>query len=76
MTLLLFLASLAVVHYIVSRQPAVDGPGPELKPPAHAPERTTTELPGLLALEDALERHGRGQAPQIVKPQSELLKPQ
>jgi hypothetical protein len=75
MTLLLFLASLAVVNYIISRQPTIDRPGSEQKPSVHVPEETAVATPGLMALGVALERHGRGQPPQPGPRLEPLLEP-
>ncbi len=67
MTLLLFLGSLALLNYILGRgaeaasssgAPQVPGDGADASPDEAAVSR------GLLALEQALEAHGRGQTPQ------------
>lgn len=59
MTLLLFIASLGIVHYIVSRQPGPRRREPDAKPAIPPPEAAA----GLFALGEALERHGRGAIP-------------
>jgi hypothetical protein len=56
MTLLLFIASLGIVHYIVSRQPGTHRREPDANSRISRPDAAA----GLFALGDALERHGRG----------------
>ena len=69
MTFLLFLASLAVMEYLV-RKPRQK---PDDKPKAaacgsdatRAPEPAAISMPGLLALGQALEAQGRGEIPGV-----------
>ena len=69
MVFLLFLVSLAVMHYAVTRPKSTSISGPE--PPEdkaaepHSPsEQAPATMPGLAALGRALDEHGRGRTPQ------------
>lgn len=63
MTFLLFLASLAVMEYLV-RKPRKK-PGDSPKAGREHPMPVATSMPGLLALGQALEAQGRGKAPGV-----------
>ena len=69
MTLLLFLASLAVMEYLVRkpRKKPDETPKPAGKTGANAqsPASVATAMPGLLALGQALEAQGRGEVPGV-----------
>jgi hypothetical protein len=73
MTLLLFIASLGIVHYIISRQPGTRRRESDAKPTVPPPEAA-----GLFALGEALEHHGRGaipRAPAAPKAAEQALDP-
>ena len=69
MTFLLFLASLAVMEYLVSkpRKKPDDNPKPAGSTGANTqnPTSVATSMPGLLALGQALEAQGRGEVPGV-----------
>ncbi len=69
MTFLLFLASLALLHYLLGRADeaaAGSGHSSEERVPAESPATPLEPVatPGLLALGRALDEHGRGRTPQ------------
>jgi hypothetical protein len=80
MVFLLFLASLAVAHYVVTRadMPSIPGPEPPgnkaVKPASPAVQAASTTS-GLAALGQALEEQGRGPAPQPAEAPRTLADP-
>jgi hypothetical protein len=68
-TFLLFLASLAVMEYLVRKPRKRPHDSPEAAEKrdgtAEKPVPATTSTPGLLALGQALEAQGRGKAPDV-----------
>ncbi len=81
MTFLLFLASLAVMEYLVhkTRKKPVDNPKAAASERAAGrdPMPAETSMPGLLALGEALEARGRGEAPGVeqVEPDPKVHAP-
>ena len=80
MTFLVFLISLAVLEYIVRRPEAAPNTGgqPLAKRQAEGrqAEPAPALTPGLLALGQALDRRGRGQAPGNTVKAPEVPRPQ
>ena len=71
MTFLLFLASLAVMEYLLSRPAKKPGDSPQSPASGRDTARDTaspaTSMPGLLALGQALDAHGRVEPTQIER---------